>query len=167
MASGKAEWFCKTENLIYALLAQLVEQLTLNQRAQGSSPWKCTKQRKGTRLGALSLFRWNLRDSDSMGQLMRVLGAPEVSAASGGCSEPERAGQRRRAMRAHVMREVSATRRNRMSPWKCTTKRQDVCPAFFVALPPYGGGFAVRAAGAPVQLAGPLRLNNMPPAYCS
>ena len=28
--------------LIYALLAQLVEQLTLNQRAQGSSPWKCT-----------------------------------------------------------------------------------------------------------------------------
>ena len=25
-----------------ALLAQLVEQLTLNQRAQGSSPWKCT-----------------------------------------------------------------------------------------------------------------------------
>ena len=89
MASGKAEWFCKTENLIYALLAQLVEQLTLNQRAQGSSPWKCT------------------------------------------------------------------------------TKRQDVCPAFFVALPPYGGGFPVRAAGAPVQLAGPLRLNNMPPAYCS
>ena len=102
-----------------------------------------------------------------MGQLMRVLGAPEVSAASGGCSEPERAGQRRRAMRAHVMREVSATRRNRMSPWKCTTKRQDVCPAFFVALPPYGGGFTVRAAGAPAQLAGPLRLNNMPPAYCS
>ena len=73
-----------------------------------------------------------------MGQLMRALGAPEVSAASGGCSEPERAGQRRRAMRAHVMREVSATRRNRMSPWKCTTKRQDVCPAFFVALPPTG-----------------------------
>ena len=27
----------------YALLAQLVEQLTLNQRAQGSSPWKCTR----------------------------------------------------------------------------------------------------------------------------
>ena len=178
-----------------------------------------------------------------MGQLMRVLGAPEVSAASGGCSEPERAGQRRRAMRAHVMREVSATRRNRMSPWKCTTKRQDVCPAFFVSMEferlglhgaadagpgcpggerrqwrmqrtgagwaaaqsdasacyarsqrdtpqpdeslevhhkkagrlsclfccasPYGGGFTVRAAGAPAQLAGPLRLNNMPPAYCS
>ena len=52
-------------------------------------------------MGALSLFCWNLRDSDSMGQLMRALGAPEVSAASGGCSEPERAGQRRRAMRAH------------------------------------------------------------------
>ena len=28
---------------LYALLAQLVEQLTLNQRAQGSSPWKCTR----------------------------------------------------------------------------------------------------------------------------
>ena len=27
----------------HALLAQLVEQLTLNQRAQGSSPWKCTR----------------------------------------------------------------------------------------------------------------------------
>ena len=89
-------------------------------------------------MGALSLFRWNLRDSDSMGQLMRALGAPEVSAAGGGYSEPERAGQRRRAMRAHIMREVSATRRNRMSPWKCTTKRQDVCPAFFIALPPSG-----------------------------
>ena len=53
---------------IHALLAQLVEQLTLNQRAQGSSPWKCT------------------------------------------------------------------------------TKRQDKHPAFFVALPPFGGGFTVRAA---------------------
>ena len=30
---------------IYALLAQLVEQLTLNQRAPGSSPWKCTKRK--------------------------------------------------------------------------------------------------------------------------
>ena len=29
----------------YAPLAQLVEQLTLNQRAQGSSPWRCTKQK--------------------------------------------------------------------------------------------------------------------------
>jgi len=36
-----------------------------------------------------------------MGQLMRVLGAPEMSAASGGCSEAKRAGQQRRAMRAH------------------------------------------------------------------
>ena len=157
-----------------------------------------------------------------------LFGAPEVSAASGGYSEPERAGQRRRAMREHIMREVSATRRNRKSsataratsgraewfcktgnlitctsssvgratvklydqwlvrahkwdltvlsqksryallaqlveqltlnqraqgssPWKCTTKRQDVCPAFFVALPPFGGGFPVRADSAPVQ----------------
>ena len=29
---------------VYAPLAQLVEQLTLNQRAQGSSPWRCTKE---------------------------------------------------------------------------------------------------------------------------
>ena len=43
------------------------------------------------------------------------VGAPEMSAASGGYSEPERAGQRRRAMRAHIIREVSATRRNRKS----------------------------------------------------
>ena len=39
--------------------------------------------------------------------------------------------------------------------------------AFFVALPPFGGGFAVRADGAPVQLIGPLRLKNMPPACFS
>ena len=43
----------------YAPLAQLVEQLTLNQRAQGSSPWRCTKQksqseRTGFLLGAHS-----------------------------------------------------------------------------------------------------------------
>ena len=31
----------------HALLAQLVEQLTLNQRAQGSSPWRCTKEKEG------------------------------------------------------------------------------------------------------------------------
>ena len=30
----------------HALLAQLVEQLTLNQRAQGSSPWKCTRKKR-------------------------------------------------------------------------------------------------------------------------
>ena len=30
----------------HAPLAQLVEQLTLNQRAQGSSPWRCTKNRQ-------------------------------------------------------------------------------------------------------------------------
>ena len=28
----------------FAPLAQLVEQLTLNQRAQGSSPWRCTRK---------------------------------------------------------------------------------------------------------------------------
>ena len=85
------------------------------------------------------MFRWNLRDSDSMGQLMRALGAPEVSAASGGCSEPERAGQRRRAMRAHVMREVSATRRNRMSPWKCTTKKEGRLSCLFCCASPLRG----------------------------
>ena len=29
--------------VIFAPLAQLVEQLTLNQWAQGSSPWRCTR----------------------------------------------------------------------------------------------------------------------------
>ena len=38
-AAGAAN---RGETLTHALLAQLVEQLTLNQRAQGSSPWKCT-----------------------------------------------------------------------------------------------------------------------------
>ena len=66
------------------------------------------------------------------------VGAPEVSAASGGYSEPERAGQRRRAMRAHNMREVSATRRNRKSSaaarttsgwaeWFCKTGNLIIC----------------------------------------
>ena len=31
------------EHFKYAPLAQLVEQLTLNQWVQGSSPWRCTK----------------------------------------------------------------------------------------------------------------------------
>ena len=34
----------------FAPLAQLVEQLTLNQRAQGSSPWRCTKTKKSKQL---------------------------------------------------------------------------------------------------------------------
>ena len=38
----------------YAPLAQLVEQLTLNQWAQGSSPWRCTT--KSTRQKCLVLF---------------------------------------------------------------------------------------------------------------
>ena len=45
------------------------------------------------------MFAWG---PYSIGPLKRVLGAPEASAASGGCSEPERAGQRRRAMRARA-----------------------------------------------------------------
>ena len=36
---------------IYAPLAQLVEQLTLNQWVQGSSPWRCTKIRQTTVCG--------------------------------------------------------------------------------------------------------------------
>ena len=33
----------ETASRQYAPLAQLVEQLTLNQWAQGSSPWRCTR----------------------------------------------------------------------------------------------------------------------------
>jgi hypothetical protein len=36
-------------NSKHATLAQLVEQLTLNQRVQGSSPWSCTKMEAGSR----------------------------------------------------------------------------------------------------------------------
>ena len=42
-AAGAAN---RGETLTHALLAQLVEQLTLNQRAQGSSPWWCTSDLK-------------------------------------------------------------------------------------------------------------------------
>ena len=40
-------------SLTHALLAQLVEQLTLNQRAQGSSPWKCTIDKGARATGAV------------------------------------------------------------------------------------------------------------------
>ena len=33
-------------SILYAPLAQLVEQLTLNQWVQGSSPWRCTKTKE-------------------------------------------------------------------------------------------------------------------------
>ena len=102
-----------------------------------------------------------------MGQLMRVLDAPEVSAASGGCSEPERAGQRRRAMRAH---NHARSQRDMPQPDESLVdqkKRASFDARFsFVALPPTGRLHRSRC-GAPVQLAGPLRLKNMPPAFFS
>ena len=92
-----------------------------------------------------------------MGQLMRVLGAPEVSDASGGCSEPERAGQRRRAMRAH---NHARSQRDTPQPDESLEvdqkKRASKDARFpFGPLPPFGGGFTVRAVSAPVQRAGP------------
>ena len=41
----------------HAPLAQLVEQLTLNQRAQGSSPWRCTKNRQAF-TGLVDFYIW-------------------------------------------------------------------------------------------------------------
>ena len=41
----------------YAPLAQLVEQLTLNQRAQGSSPWRCTKQKSQPKQAGFFVWR--------------------------------------------------------------------------------------------------------------
>ena len=41
----------------YAPLAQLVEQLTLNQRAQGSSPWRCTKQKSQSKRTGFFVWR--------------------------------------------------------------------------------------------------------------
>ena len=43
--------FCSLDNtadrtIINALLAQLVEHLTLNQGVQGSSPWRCTRENR-------------------------------------------------------------------------------------------------------------------------
>ena len=35
-------YLCNRKSEMNALLAQLVEQLTLNQWVQGSSPWRCT-----------------------------------------------------------------------------------------------------------------------------
>ena len=75
-----------------------------------------------------------------MGQLMRVLSAPEVSAASGGCSEPERAGQRRRAMRAH---NHVRSQRDMPQPDESLEVDQKKRASFdarfsFVALPPTG-----------------------------
>ena len=43
---------------MHALLAQLVEQLTLNQRAQGSSPWKCTKRSEHRKMLAFLLVHF-------------------------------------------------------------------------------------------------------------
>ena len=44
----------------HALLAQLVEQLTLNQWVQGSNPWRCTKEVYLTRID-LFYFSFDLR----------------------------------------------------------------------------------------------------------
>ena len=85
----------------------------------------------------------------------RALGAPEASAASGGCSEPERAGQRRRAMRA---RGNARCQRDTPQPDESLEAHQIKKPPnlggffCFVLLPPREtdrfpwGGFAVRAA---------------------
>ena len=45
MNSLRAERKARLGDCLYAPLAQLVEQLTLNQWAQGSSPWRCTNKR--------------------------------------------------------------------------------------------------------------------------
>ena len=120
------------------------------------------QKQRGHPFGCPLLLFIRFRDWNSIGLLMRGLGAPEASAACGGYSEPERAGQRRRAMRAHCMRDVSATRRNRMSPWRCTKESHSERTGFFFVPPPArapGPPFALRA---PVQLAGTLGQKNLP-----
>ena len=111
----------------YAPLAQLVEQLTLNQRAQGSSPWRCTKQKSQSKRTGFFVWRTLPR--------LPARRCPEASAACGGCSEPERAGPRRRAMRAHA----------------CAKQRDTPQPDFTVRT----------FAGAPIHLAGTLGLKNL------
>ena len=122
------------------------------------------QKQRGHPFGCPLLLFIRFRDWNSIGLLMRGLGAPEASAACGGYSEPERAGQRRRAMRAHCMRDVSATRRNRMSPWRCTKESQSERTGFFFVSPlafTAASPFALRAL---VQLAGTLGLKKLPAA---
>ena len=130
----------------YALLAQLVEQLTLNQRAQGSSPWKCTTKRQDV-CPAFFVALPPLR-----GRLPR--------------SRCWRSGSARRASQAkkYATGILFLTPSSRSAPQR--GKRFWMLAFLLLHFPPTGAAspFALRA---PVQLAGPLRLKNMPPAYCS
>ena len=107
--------------------------------------------------GPLLLVRlWGL---DSIGPLMRVQGAPEASAASGGCSEPERAGQRRRAMRA---RGNARCQRDTPQPGESLevhqTKAIRTGWLFCLCAPPPSGR-AHASPAARIRLAGTLRRN--------
>ena len=59
----------------YAPLAQLVEQLTLNQWAQGSSPWRCTNKKTQDRK-ILRLFFLRKRDCISLAHFPDFRGYP-------------------------------------------------------------------------------------------
>ena len=50
--------------MIYALLAQLVEHLTLNQGVQGSSPWRRTQSTVFADLGAAGAVLFSCIDAD-------------------------------------------------------------------------------------------------------
>ena len=92
----------------YAPLAQLVEQLTLNQRAQGSSPWRCTKQKPAC-LGWL--FCLVHAPAPAGAAVPRRRAPPAADAAS-------RSGLGRGAERCErMLARSSATRRNRTSPF--------------------------------------------------
>ena len=88
-----------------------------------------------------------------MGQLMRVLGAPEVSAASGGCSEPKRAGQRRRAMRAHNRARSQRDTPQPEESLEVHHKKTGQTSCLFCCTSPLRVGSTVRADGNPLQLA--------------
>ena len=82
-------------SLTHALLAQLVEQLTLNQRAQGSSPWKCT-----------------IKIKHEQGREQSTPASARFGKAQAGKRQP--GGLPRSAFKAAAL--------PRQSPWKCTIK---------------------------------------------
>ena len=77
-------------NLIYAPLAQLVEQLTLNQWVLGSSPRWCTTKYLARSCGVF-LYCLFLRELLFVHHWGREWLAVEVTAACGGNKEPEQA----------------------------------------------------------------------------
>ena len=99
-------------NLIYAPLAQLVEQLTLNQWVLGSSPRWCTTKYLARSCGVF-FYCLFLRELPFVHHWGREWLAAEVTAACGGNREPEQAQRSQRTSPAQGAQAdaVTASRR--------------------------------------------------------